>query len=857
MKHREQKGIALLMAMILLIMIGGYVFYRMANNIPNQSHQNENTLLRLNEAKEALIAYAATDPNRPGRLICPDLVGGGDTDWSLSRIYCDKFTGWLPGKTLRLANYADETGLNFRYHLSPLFGGNPPTEINSETETILRLNVIDPSPSNEIVALIIATRGDVDPRNADGDNYFYSGNSNSPLDNDLIVTITRSELMAATESRIANELRLCLEKHPVDSKNIEKTYPWPAPLANDIYKGASGSLFGMVPETQPGNPDEALQQTISQLDTSKISLDLALTAGDLTAQRSAILETQEIAAYARAQFDRLFIVASALKKAADEAAEDEFCNTQSPKPNFKSLNLLFQSGTSDGTTFTNSVSGFSEITQKTLPTFAPLLDALINSGLDLFTTELKAQNNRLLLRRNAVAVTIIDTPLNALLTQINSIRNGLLDYSLTTNFALNASLASAISAVAIAHTDTLAATKALGDIDKLNLAVTSTDLLIEANNTLLTTAQANGFTPGLIERAGEIIITANRLADRSIQLSANIEEIERTSLIFLTENSRALTASIQPSKDLLDLYENALRLLDISLDTLRNPSTNRSNITPVLINASKSMYLLANAIHPAPAREALIAFKSNLLDSINTPPATLNAATILANQIKGILYWAKVASDQANDIARLSRKSVCAKGDSTGSAYTAARKLLDSIDGESGSIAAIDKPNIDTMSKVTTTAALLDVLLNKTKTLEQNLEAPYASAAIPTRWYGNGCTLLKPPTADLTWWVKDKWGKYFFYQISERIRNDANTGRLKVNGKGEYRVVVVSAGAPLAGQVRSVRETKSFLEGNNPHSSRNGLAQSPIIDFYDVARSHIFNDRVAYICAAPGSASKC
>lgn len=851
--RNKQSGIALLMLVVLLVMAGGYGFYRVANTKFSQNSQRESILLRLNEAKEALIAYAAIDDNRPGRLVCPDTIGSGDADWSFSRNDCDKYADWIPGKTLRLASYADETGLNFRYQLSPLFGGNPTTTINSETETTLRLDVAEDSPSNDIAALIIATRGDIDPRNADGDNYFYNGSGNGPLDNDLIVAVTRSELMATTETRIANELRLCLEKHSIDSENTEKTYPWPAPLTNDIFKGVSGSKFGMVPETQPGNPDEALRQTINNLKQSKTGLDLALTAGDLTAQRAAILEIQEIAAYARAQFDRLFIVASALKKAADEAAEDEFCKTPSPQPNFKTLSSLFSLGTKNGTSFTKSVSGFAETTQNTLPTFAPLLEALVNSGFDLFTTELQIQNDTLILKRTAAANLTDEKTLTSLLSQINSIRNGVLEYSLSSNSTINSQLIAAGDAAVKARDDTLAAKKEPGNVDKSDLALKSADALVTANTKLLTTIKALTFPPGSIDRTGEIIIASNRLTDQTIRLSTNLTETERSNLAFQIEDARALVGSIQPDSDLLPLQENATQQLGIGLDTLNNQGATRVGITATVINASNAMFSFANAIQPSPAREALIAFKTNLDKSIGVPPTTLLAAQDLHDQIQGILYWSKIASSQANDIARLSRKGVCSKDDSTSSAYTDAKKLLDSIDGETGSLAAIDKPSAKTAGKVAETSKLLNILIDKTTTLEQLLEAPHAAAAVPTVWHGKECDFLKPPTSEARWWNKEKWGKYFVYQITDRINPAPDAGQLKVSGRGQYRVVVLSAGAPLAGQDRSKRETKEFLEGNNQHSSRNGLAFSPTVDFYEVARSRIFNDRVAYCVPHPNA----
>jgi hypothetical protein len=216
-------------------------------------------LLQLTQAKEALIAYAVIDDKKPGRLPCPDRLGNGIPPL-LARDDCEEYGGWLPWKTLDLTDAGDSYGSNFRYHLSPLFGGDKTTPaLNSDTPTSLHLDTPSTAPGNDIAAIIIATRGSLDPRNADGDDYFYNGSSDSPDDNDLIIAVTRQELMAAVEQRIANALRTCLEQHAKSPDNLQQTYPWPAPLSNTTFKGATQSLFGMLPDTQARQSGSSLE----------------------------------------------------------------------------------------------------------------------------------------------------------------------------------------------------------------------------------------------------------------------------------------------------------------------------------------------------------------------------------------------------------------------------------------------------------------------------------------------------------------------------------------------------------------------------------------------------------------------
>ena len=69
-----QKGVALWMLLILVAMAGGYAFCRSANSQFNSIGQETKVAATLARAKDALIAYAVTDNDRPGSLPCPDLA---------------------------------------------------------------------------------------------------------------------------------------------------------------------------------------------------------------------------------------------------------------------------------------------------------------------------------------------------------------------------------------------------------------------------------------------------------------------------------------------------------------------------------------------------------------------------------------------------------------------------------------------------------------------------------------------------------------------------------------------------------------------------------------------------------------
>ena len=110
---------------------------------------------------------------------------------------------------------------------------------------------------------------------------------------------------------------MCIrDRHAASPDNTSHTYPWPAPLSNNTFKGVTGSLFGMIPATQPGgNPDEALKKSTGDLKAAEIALNSVSTATD---QLAAVQQISNLAAYARALYDRLYICLLYTSDAADE-----------------------------------------------------------------------------------------------------------------------------------------------------------------------------------------------------------------------------------------------------------------------------------------------------------------------------------------------------------------------------------------------------------------------------------------------------------------------------------------------------------------------------------------------------------
>ena len=828
-----------------LTLAAGYAFYRNSNLGNGRLEQRQAILHRLALAKDALITYAVTDATRPGRLLCPDLIGNGISPL-LSRDDCDAYGGWLPGKTLDLREYTDNEGQPFYYYLSPAFGGKhltPP--LNSDTATTLHLDVPTGSASNDIAAVIIAPRGPLDAKNADGDGYFFSGGSEDSNDNDLVIAVTRQELMAAVEQRVANELRTCLEQHSVSPDNLQHTYPWPAPLSNSIFQGKTGSLFGMIPDTQPGNPEQALKDSITKLTNIQNSLNSPLTAASTQAS---LQQLQDAAAYARALFDRLYLVALALNTSALQA------NTT-----FSALDASIVTATIDKASFTASGATLPAAIGAALPSLSNFQSALADSGFDLFLTELQNQDQTLNQTLIAASATPNATTLNAMLTSVNEFKNRLLNYAWTPNTTLNTLLDGAFNAAGTAAASINTAKKSLTSVN-IQQAIADTQTLYADNLAIATAVTASRVN---IDPA-QLSFQAQQINALQQALGGTADSSNITTLAAVLSAAQSGLNSINqgssPSAAIASALTSSLSAVSTAL-AAANAGSQISLIQSTASQASSALTSLSTLIAANGdliATETLYSIYNSLAVAATQTPANVTAARALRTPVKTAIYWSSIATSQADAIATLSRKGIIngvpAIYDSDNSAYTAANRLLNSLDGSTGSLTALSqsiaKPDDSALAAAASTAiastqALLSSLLTVAQQLDGMLNTNLAKGAVPMVWYGNACALVKPPTgSDDTWWTANAWKTLFFYQISNQIR--PASGNLQINGNGNYRFVVISAGRALPGQNRSIRQSSSFLEGKNTDPSRDGDATAPVSTFFTDTLSPSFNDHLAY-----------
>lgn len=263
---RHQSGFALFAPLLLgAFAAAGWLQHKPPPRQAEQARQAR----ALAAAREALIARAANDANRPGSLPCPDQStdstgfanhpGDGKADMLVGN-HCPSYLGRLPWITLDMPPPRDRAQEILWYVLAPGLRDDDSAEpINSSTATELIH-----AGHSEVAALLIAAGPPLArqerPSHTPGD-YLEGWLENSPTrtywantspSNDQILIIHRDEVMAMVMRRVAQSLRHCLQAHAASSGR----FPWPSPFAAANGDGWQGARFGRIPLSQPEDSAE-------------------------------------------------------------------------------------------------------------------------------------------------------------------------------------------------------------------------------------------------------------------------------------------------------------------------------------------------------------------------------------------------------------------------------------------------------------------------------------------------------------------------------------------------------------------------------------------------------------------------
>ncbi len=296
----KQGGVVLLAIMLVIVVSASFVLVSKLNANARQFTRQSSSLPALNQAKAALIGYAVTYPENvnpnagPGYLPCPDLNDDGNAAGACALAGPVNFTlGRFPFETLDVADLRDSNGQRLWYALSDNyrnFAGFTP--LNSETPGQLNLD-----GDGDIVAVLIAPGLALDGQNRaaaplnpanflEDDNADIDANyvSNAAGQfNDVLVTITRQELMQAVEKRVLGEVAIAMTNY----QTTYNAYPWLVPFADpstSVYRGQATSVQGHLPFHWAADPnsDEVLGAGLGIAGRNPFSTNVAVRWDDIT-----------------------------------------------------------------------------------------------------------------------------------------------------------------------------------------------------------------------------------------------------------------------------------------------------------------------------------------------------------------------------------------------------------------------------------------------------------------------------------------------------------------------------------------------------------------------------------------------
>jgi hypothetical protein len=267
-RSRENGFYAILLVLLTFLIAASIVLGDLVSASASRTERESDTVAVLMQAKQALIARAALDNDRPGSLPCParDTLGAqpgppygaGDpcnpgTGAATAGAFRNFLVGRLPWRTLMLPELRDKDNEPLWYAISDEFRDVDANRINSNT--LGSLTVAGSAPANRIVAIIFAPGAPLPWQNRDptspaalnnvanylegendytldpaGENDFeFEARPRSQTFNDILVVITQQELMDAVENavaaRIEKEIKPWLTRYYTDWGNH---YPFAA-----------------------------------------------------------------------------------------------------------------------------------------------------------------------------------------------------------------------------------------------------------------------------------------------------------------------------------------------------------------------------------------------------------------------------------------------------------------------------------------------------------------------------------------------------------------------------------------------------------------------------------------------------
>jgi hypothetical protein len=288
----KQRGAIVVALLAILVLFGTYTMFRSLDIAAVRVERDRVTNEALAKAKEALVAYAVSDANRPGELPCPDVDDDGAATPGVDYIgsACASLIGRLPWKTLDLPDLRDDSGERLWYAVSDDFHASGPVALNSDTAFRTgntSLTLTGKQAGTGLVALVFAPGAPVVRDGAatlqnrstaaaslNATNYLDAANAEDNADvnrvfvaadqsqsfNDRILPIHSDDIMWLVQRRAAREYAQHLRDHYDAWKNavppaattftgFKGFYPWAAPLNDPTTRqpGVNNTTNGQLP----------------------------------------------------------------------------------------------------------------------------------------------------------------------------------------------------------------------------------------------------------------------------------------------------------------------------------------------------------------------------------------------------------------------------------------------------------------------------------------------------------------------------------------------------------------------------------------------------------------------------------
>lgn len=256
----KQRGAALMVMLVILVVGITTVLVNSLTSSTFKTAQQEKTAAALAQAKEALIGRAVFDDNRPGSLPCPDTDNDGIVN-GVAGNCTSSYIGRFPWKTLELPDIGDGNGEHLWYVLSPSFRDNPTAGPLNSVSPNLWADPLTLGAETDIAAIIFATGAPLSGQNGRPSNniadYMEGANANgnsiyandpaSEAFNDRALAITRADLMAAVEKRMAAEAQKLLTGFYANSSATTGLRYFPYAAALGTNSPESGLRRGLLP----------------------------------------------------------------------------------------------------------------------------------------------------------------------------------------------------------------------------------------------------------------------------------------------------------------------------------------------------------------------------------------------------------------------------------------------------------------------------------------------------------------------------------------------------------------------------------------------------------------------------------